>query len=111
MMLHKELAQGRWFELSLIEQLANVGMDVERTIKWKQKNNLEQSEKAFARALDLISLSIIDPKNRKRLKELTRTREVLIDYFVYDNEYGSTDESWHNYFYPFNYAVALQKGK
>lgn len=111
MTLHKELARGRWFELSLIEQLANVGMDVERAIRWKQRNNDEHSDKAFARALDLLSLSIVDPKNRKRLKELTRTREILIDYFVCDNEYGSTDESWHNYFYPFNYAVALSKGR
>jgi patatin-like phospholipase/acyl hydrolase len=111
MSLHKGLAQGRWFKLSLIEQLANVGMDVERSIRWKQKNNIEQSNQAFERALDLISLSILDPKNRKRLKELTRTREMLIDYFVYDNEYASTDQLWHNYFYPFNYAVALQKGR
>ena len=110
-MIHKELAQGRWFELSLIEQLANVGMDIERAMRWKQKNNREQSDKAFERALDLLSLSVIDPKNKKRLKELTRTREVLIDYFVYDNEYGSTDESWHRYFYPFNYAVAIRKGR
>jgi hypothetical protein len=111
MTLHKELAQGRWFELSLLEQLANIGMDIERAIRWKQKNNRDQSYKAFERALDLLSLAIIDPKNKKRLKELTRTREILIDYFVYDNEYGSTDESWHNYFYPFNYAVALSQGR
>lgn len=109
MNLHKELAQGRWFELSLIEQLANVGMDVERAIRWKQKNHHENSSKAFERALDLISLSIIDPKNKARLKELGRTREVLIDFFVYDNIYQSTDQSWLNYFYPFNYAVAVQK--
>lgn len=36
-MIHKELAQERWFELSLIEQLANVGADVDRTIRWKKK--------------------------------------------------------------------------
>ncbi len=111
MILHKELAMGRWFELSLIEQLANIGMDVERTMRWKQKNNIEQSNMAFERALDLLNLSILDPKNKKKLKELTRTREILIDYFIYDNEYGSTDESWHSYFYPFNYAVALKKGR
>lgn len=111
MTLHKELAQGRWFELSLMEQLANVGMDVERAIRWRKKNNLEQSQQAFERALDLLSLTIADPKHNKRLKELTRTREILIDYFMYDNEYGSTDELWTSYFYPFNYAAALQKGR
>ena len=111
MKIHKELAGGRWFELSLIEQLANVGTDIERTIRWKQKGNLEYSQHAFERALDLLDLSIADPKNRKRLKEITRTREALVDYFVYDNEYGSTDQLWHNYFFPFNYAAALRRGR
>jgi len=27
---HKGLAQGRWFQLTLIEQLANIGSEVER---------------------------------------------------------------------------------
>jgi hypothetical protein len=109
MNLHKELAAGRWFELSLIEQLANIGMDIERTIRWKQKGKIEHSQHAFERALDLISLTISDPKHKGRLKEITRMREALIDYFIYSNEYNSTDELWTKYFYPFNYAVALQK--
>jgi len=111
MRIHKELAAGRWFELSLIEQLANVGTDIERTIRWKQKGNNEYSQQAFERALDLLDLTIADPKNKKRLKEITRTREALIDYFVYDNEYGSTDESWQNYFFNFNYAAAIRRGR
>lgn len=111
MTIHKELAKGRWFELSLMEQLANVGTDIERAIRWKQKNNLDYSQKAFERALDLLDLTIADSKNRKRLKELLRTREALADYFVFDNEYGSTDESWQNYFLPFNYAAALRRGR
>jgi hypothetical protein len=35
--IHKSLAAGRWFELSFIEQFANIGSDVERTIQWKKK--------------------------------------------------------------------------
>jgi len=30
--MHRELAAGRWFELSLVEQLANIGSEIERTI-------------------------------------------------------------------------------
>lgn len=112
MIIHKELASGRWFKLSLLEQLANVGSDIERTIQWKRKGDLEYSSAAFERALELLTLTIIDPKNRgPRLKELCRVREALIDYFMCDNEYGSTDEAWQNYFYAFNYAAALQRGR
>lgn len=111
MIIHNNLAAGRWFELSLIEQLANVGADVERCIRWKQKGSNEYAVAALERALDLIYLTVEDPKNRDRLKEVLRTREALIDHFLYDNEYNTTIEQWQKYFYQFNYAAALQKGR
>lgn len=109
--IHKELASGRWFKFSLMEQLANVGTDIERTIQWRNRGDIESSQQAFERALELIDLTVADPKNKKRLKEVLRAREALVDYFVYDNEYGSTDQLWQNYFYNFNYAAAIQRGR
>jgi len=111
MTVHKDQASGRWFELSLIEQLANIGADIERCIKWKQKGHLDYSRAAFERALDLLCLTVEDPKNRNRLREILRTREALIDHFVFDNEYNTTDQQWQNYFYQFNYAAAVKKGR
>jgi hypothetical protein len=52
-----------------------------------------------------MELTIADEKNKKRLKELTRAREVFIDWFAFDNIYHSTAQSWRNYFYPFNFAA------
>lgn len=111
MIMHKNLAAGRWFKLSLVEQLANIGSDIIRTIEWKKKGDRELSQQAFERALELIDLTIADPKNKGRLKEIVRSREALVDHFVYDNEYNTTDEIWHNYFFDFNYAAALQRGR
>lgn len=112
MTIHKELSAARWFELSLFDQMANVGMDVDRAIRRRQKGDLDGSKHAFDRALELINLTFLDPKHRNhRLKEIGRVREALIDYFVYDNEYGSSDELWQNYFYAFNYAAALRQGR
>jgi len=111
MIVHKQLASGHWFKLSLVEQLANVGSDIERTIQWKKRGNIEYSQKAFERALELLDLTIADPKNKGRLKEVLRTREALVDHFVFDNEYSSTDESWQKYFFSFNYAAALRRGR
>ena len=110
-MIHKTLLPDRWFEFSLVEQLANVGCDIERIIQWRKKGNLEYSQQAFERALELIDLTVADPKNRKRLKEVLRVREALVDFFVYDNEYNSTSESWQKYFFAFNYAAALERGR
>lgn len=104
---HKQLADGRWNELSFFEQMANIGSEVERTIKWKNKNNAEYSRLAFERALELLDLTVADKKNKKRLKEIMRLRETLADYFAFDNIYKATDKSWQNYFYSFNFAARI----
>lgn len=101
---HKNLSEGRWKKLSFFEQMANIGSEVERAINWRNKKDEAYSKMAFDRALELIDLTIADEKNRKRLRELTRVREVLIDYFLCGNNYSSSDKSWKNYFYAFAFA-------
>lgn len=32
---HRGLAEGRWEQLSLVEQLANVGSEVGRMLRWR----------------------------------------------------------------------------
>jgi len=104
---HKSLASGQWFKLLFFEQMANIGSEVERAISWKQKKNKEYSQQAFYRCLELLDLTIADIKNRSRLIELVRLREVLADYFIFDNQYQSSDKKWQSYFYPFNLAVRI----
>ena len=94
---HRELAAGKWNLLSLAEQMANIGSEVERTISWKAKGRMDFSGRAFDRAIELLDLTIADTKNRTRLKELLRVRETLADCFVFDNIYQSTPESWQRY--------------
>ncbi len=110
--LHAELASGRWQTLSLVEQLANTGSEVERATQLVGQGQTGLRQNALERALELLDLTIADPKHRGRagrLKELTRLREVLLDYFVGENEFGSSDASWRSYFHPFGVAVALRK--
>ena len=102
---HKNLAAGRWQGLTFFEQMANIGSEVERAIKWKNKGNTEYSRMAFERALELLDLTMDNKKSGSRLKELARVRETLADYFVFENIYGSSDEKWQKYFYVFNFAA------
>lgn len=95
----------RWNKFSLLEQLANIGAEVGRAISWRKKNNTKMSKNAFYRALELIDFSIDDPKNKNSLREILLIREFLIDYFLGDNIYHSTDKQWEKYFYYFNFAV------
>ncbi len=102
---HKKLSEGGWKKLSFLEQMANIGSEVERAINWKNKKDVEYSRMAFERALELIDLTIADEKNRKRLREITRVREALADYFVGGNQFSSSDKIWKNYFLAFGYAA------
>lgn len=106
--LNDNLTEERWFALPFFEQMANLGSEVSRAIKWKTKDP-ERSARAFESALELLDLTIEDTKNKKKskLEELCRLREILADYFCFDNIYGSNDEKWNNYFYGFNYAASL----
>lgn len=110
-MVHKGLTMERWTKFTLCEQLANVGCDIDRAIRWKSQGDLVASQQAFERALELLSLTLMDPKYRgqAKLRELSRTRELLIDHFMYDNEYKTTAQIWSNYFWSFSYAAALQR--
>jgi hypothetical protein len=102
---HPGLAAGRWFKLTLMEQMANVGSEVERAILWRARGNEPYSTRAVERALELLDLTVADRKNRRRLREPLRVREALADYFYADNRYGSSDTLWRNYFYSFAYAT------
>ncbi len=111
-MIHKDLSPERWFQFTLFEQLANVGCDISRAIQWRKKGDSDYANRSFDRALELLDLTIRDPKNKGgTLKELVRTREALIDYFLFDNVYNTSDEIWHDYFLDFNFAAAIAKGK
>ena len=106
---HRELAAGRWKELTFLEQMANVGAEIGRTITWKGKGRPEYSRRAFERALELLDLTVADSKNSGRLRELLRVREALADHFVFDNYYQSSDESWRRYFGCFERAISLNR--
>lgn len=111
--MHKDLAAGRWWELSLYEQLGNVGSEVGRALRWKIRNP-QISKRAFERALELMDLTLDDPRHRcsvARLRELARAREVLVDYLAGSNEYQSTDVSLQRYFDAFAVAAALSRDR
>jgi hypothetical protein len=77
---HPDLAAGRWFTLSLANQLGNVGSEYERARSWKERGDEVRFDHAFARLLELLDLTIADPRwKNHRLKELTRLREVICD--------------------------------
>ncbi len=106
---HRDIARGRWRELSLAEQFGNVGSEISRAIRWSTKNP-ETARAALYRGLELFDLMLDDPRHRQsvaRLREIARAREVAVDFLAGSNEYGSTGPSLQKYFDHF--AVAARR--
>lgn len=95
--------------MTLMEQLANVGSEVGRAARAKASGNERRLGPALDRALELFDLTIADPRWTHRLREIARAREVVCDYLVGDNAFGSTPDAIDACFLPF--AVAARNGR
>ena len=93
----------QWSKYSFPMQMLNIGSEVNRAIKWKDKNK-ERSEAAFFRALELFHFtirSLYESGYKHRIKELGRAKEVLYDYLYGGNKYKSNPESLIKYYNDF----------
>jgi hypothetical protein len=105
---YPNLAGLRWSQLSLVEQLANVGSDVARATRAKATGNQPRLQNALDRSLELFDLTLADARWHGRRREIARARELVCDFLVGDNVYGSTAESLDAYFLPFAVAARLR---
>jgi hypothetical protein len=105
---HRDLATGRWAQMTIAEQMGNVGSEISRALRWRDENP-KIAAGAIARALDLLDLTLADPRHRRsvaRLREIARAREVVVDFLVGTNTYHSTAVSLQRYFDAFALAAA-----
>lgn len=102
---HQGLAAGRWHQLSFLEQMANIGSEVERALNWRNRDQAAYFQKASDRALELVDLTLASVTSPARLKEVARVREALTDYFFGTNQFMSSEKSWRKYFLSFAYAA------
>jgi len=104
-MSHYQIDRSRWWRMSLIDQMANIGSEVGRTILAKQAGDEDRSEHALIRALDLFDATVeqLIAKRSYRVREVLRAKEDFL------NSITETDGSVHmqavdRYF--LQYAVA-----
>lgn len=111
--IHQGLADGKWFTFSLADQMGNIGSEVDRYVKWSKVNDEEQSSKAFDRALELMDLTMQDPKHRmnRRSKEIGRLREVFCDSVYGGSEYNTPLKYFQDYFLDFAIVARTRAGK
>ena len=105
---HKELAAGRWLRLTLAEQLGNIGSEVGRALHWRGKDE-RLFNGAVSRTLELMDLTIADPRWRRGLRELTRVREFFCDAVFGEGEYHISLEDLDHYFFQFALAARARR--
>ena len=91
----------RWSQLSLIQQLGNIGSELSRARHWEIQKDRVSRDQALERALDLLDLTLGDKRFRSRLKEPARLREVVGDWFSGKQEYDISPERLEAYFTSF----------
>ena len=102
--------------MDFISQMANIGSEVGRTLKWKQKGNTALAKNAFIRALDLFDLTIkVGRNNGSQSSRDSMLREVLMARDQFCEEYLSEDSNAiapsDRYFSQFAKARALRSGR
>lgn len=106
---HQELASGRWFTLSLAEQLANIGSEVHRAIR--AGTDKLRFDNACARALELFDLTLSDSRWRGRFKEITRVRELFCYAVLGNSPYHTSLTDLDKYFHFFALAAQAERQK
>ena len=102
--IHQNLALGRWQQLSLPEQLGNIGSEISRAAKWQGRDK-EIFENTVDRALELFDLTLDDPRWKSRLREIARARELFCDIIFGDKKYKTSLEDLDKYFTQFALAA------
>jgi len=108
--LHAGLTAERWEAMSLVEQMGNIGSEVARALRAREKANPDRLKESLDRALELFDLTLSDRRLAGRRKEICRAREVLLDYMVGSNDYASTAASLDDYYLRFGMAARLSSG-
>jgi hypothetical protein len=79
---HVQAAAGRWAALTLVEQMAHIGSEVDRAVRAREGRREQRFEQALSRALELFDLTAADPRwVGPRRREILRAREEFCRLF------------------------------
>lgn len=105
---HVQAAAGRWAHLSLVEQMAHIGSEVERTVRAHESGREDRFESALTRALELFDLTGADHRWRgPRRREILRAREEFCRLFFDPDVPAGSGAGLRRYFLYF--AVAARR--
>ncbi len=104
-MTNHEFDTTAWAEMDVFNQMGNIGSEVGRALNAKRQGNLNRSQSAFYRGLDLIdeTAQLWADENRPGLRELLYARELFAESVTTDK----IDPTLEVYFMQF--AIAARR--
>lgn len=100
--LHAGLVSGRWREMTLAQQLGNVGSEVDRAIRSWEAGRSARFDSALDRALELFDLTAADDRWRgPPRREVLRAREEFCRLFFDDDSPPDSARGLSRYFLQF----------
>jgi hypothetical protein len=105
---HPAAASGRWGAMTLVEQMANVGSEVGRSVRAHADGKTARFDHALARALELFDLTAADVRwAGPRRREILRAREEFCRLFFDPTVGPESPAGLDSYFLQF--AVAARR--
>ena len=103
-----QISRERWAQLSIFEQMGNIGSEVGRAIKAQRSGKADRASKAIDRALDLFDATteVLVSKKSPRTKEVLRARNEFLRLF-YDGTFEADAANLERYFMQFATAARL----
>lgn len=87
----------RWRKWTFYQQMGNIASELSRATRFDENQDGQHLDASLWRLLELVDLTIQDPKNGKRLRELCRFKEVLSDWYCRTKVYNVRLASLLNY--------------
>ena len=80
--LHKNLNPDRWQKFSVKQRELMIANELNRAKNWIEKKDIEEVKNCYERALELLDLTIAITKNKNRLREYFRLREMMGKFYI-----------------------------
>ena len=93
------------FKMSFEMQISNVGSEVHRAIRWRDRGDEKGKIEFCKKAIEFLEIIKKDPKNEHREEELDFRIGELEDYFLGDNTLDTTDDKLIEYYDAYLYDI------
>ena len=105
-MANYEIDRGRWAQLSIFEQMGNIGAEVGRAVNATRAGKDKRAQRAIDRAVDLLdaTVEVLVAQRSPRVKEVLRAREEFLRLF-FDGTFEEDADNIVRYFNLFAIAA------